>query len=99
MTEAGWPENFPGGPDAERGDTLGRVKLRRPRAGAEDLVAERVKAADEPPRGAMLVDAVEVIGPEIGEADGLLQLGNTARRILCATASTAFLVPLRVRSR
>ncbi len=42
--------------------------------GAEhDGVAERVEAADQALGGAVLVDAVEVIGAEVGEGDGALQ--------------------------
>jgi len=44
------------------------------RLGAEhDRIAERVEAADQALGGAMLVDAVEVIGAEVGEGDGALQ--------------------------
>src|SRR5215207_9286830 len=35
-----------------------------------DVVAERVETADEALGGAVLVDAVEVIGTEVGEGDG-----------------------------
>jgi len=42
--------------------------------GAEhDGVAERVEAADQPLGGAVLVDAVEAVGAEVGEGDGALQ--------------------------
>ena len=42
--------------------------------GAEhDGVAERVEAADQALGGAVLVDAVEVVGAEVGDGDGALQ--------------------------
>jgi len=42
--------------------------------GAEhDGIAERVKVADQAFGGVMPVDAVEVVGAEVGEGDGALQ--------------------------
>ena len=42
--------------------------------GAEhDSVAGRVEAADQALGGAMLGDAVEVVGAEVGKSDGTLQ--------------------------
>src|SRR5215218_11224370 len=38
-----------------------------------DVVAEGVEAADQALGGAVLVDAVDVIGTEVGEGDGALQ--------------------------
>jgi len=64
--------------------------------GAEhDGVAERVEAADQALGGAMLVDAVEVVGAEVGKGDGALQhveggnqylVRDSHGRLLCAHA-------------
>jgi len=64
-----------------------------------DGVAECVEAADQALVGAILIDAVEMIGTEVGEGDGALEHVEAALRISCAVGMAAFFLPMRARSR
>ncbi len=70
------------------------------RLGSEhDVVAERVEAADEALGRAVLVQAVEVIGPELGEGRGPLQHVEYRDQDLVAIATAAFFADRRAFSR
>jgi len=62
-------------------------------------VAERVEAADQALGRAMLVQAIEVIGPKVSEGDGLLQHVEYRDQDLGAMATAALFAVMRAFNR